>query len=83
MKHKQRHNTILIATAGTLILVYLGFTLFFTNHFYFRTVINNIKCSGKTVKQVESLIAEEVSQYHLQLIERGGSPQLLSGRVYE
>ncbi|MDD6208589.1 MAG: L,D-transpeptidase family protein [Clostridiales bacterium] len=83
MKHKQRHNTILIATAGTLILVYLGFTLFFTNHFYFRTVINNIKCSGKTVKQVESLIAEEVSQYHLKLIERGGDTEILTGSDFD
>lgn len=83
MKRKKRRNIALMAVAGTLLLVYLGFTLFFTNHFYFRTVINHIKCSGKTVDQVESLIADEISQYHLKIIERGEDTEILTGSDFD
>lgn len=83
MKHRHRRNIILISAAGTLLIVYLGFSLFFMNHFYFRTVINHIKCSGKTVEQVEALIAEEISGYHLKIIERGEDTEILTGSDFD
>lgn len=81
----RQHRTIIAISAiiGVLLLVYLGFTAFFVNHFYFRTVINHIDASGKRAEQVEELIADEISLYHLKLVERGGDTEIITGKDFD
>ncbi len=60
-----------------LVIVYLGLSLFFNNHFWFRTTINGVKGSCRSVAKVEKLIAEEIDGYQLRLEERGGGTEIL------
>jgi nitrogen regulatory protein PII len=55
----------------TLIIIYLGMTMFFKNHFYFGSVISGINVAGKTVGEVEKELSSEMETYTLELEERG------------
>lgn len=57
----------IIISFCTVLVIYLGVSIYFTNHFYFSTKINNIDASGKTVEDV----GEEIKTYTLKLEERG------------
>ncbi|MBU3218075.1 L,D-transpeptidase/peptidoglycan binding protein [Clostridium estertheticum] len=56
----------------TLLVLYLGISLYFSNHFYFGTVINGIKASGKTVEKVDKEMSLKSKTYTLILKERNG-----------
>lgn len=53
-----------------LIVVYLGITFYFKDHFIFGSVINGVNYSGKTVSQVEDAIANDSLNYSIELIGR-------------
>lgn len=65
-----------------LAVIYIGFGIFFLNHFCFGTTINGIDVGGKTSKQVEALIEEEIKGYELQLIEREEETETISGSSF-
>jgi len=50
-----------------VLVIYLVFSIYFKNHFYFGTKINAIDASAKTVEEV----GEEIQTYILELEERG------------
>lgn len=56
---------LLSGTVGFVLLLYLGFVIFFSNHFLFHTHINGIDVSCKTVSDAEKLLSEEVATYKL------------------
>lgn len=58
---------ILIASIG---LVYLLIALYFTNHFFFNTVINGVDVSLKAHDDLEDIMRSYIKDYKLQLIER-------------
>lgn len=62
----------IIISFCTLLVIYFGMVIFFLNHFYFGTEINSINVSGKTVMEVNKLMAAELQSYKLNLKERGG-----------
>ena len=64
---------------GVLLLVYLGFAFYFTNHFYFNTTINGNDFSGKSVKEVEAYMEKQVKGYTLTLKENDGGTEVISG----
>ena len=74
-------KTVLFAGGilGVLLLVYLGFAFYFTNHFYFNTTINGNDFSGKSVKEVESYMEKQVKGYTLTLKENDGGTEVISG----
>lgn len=65
--------------AGLLLMVYIGFTIFFAKHFYYRTFINGEKVGGKTVSEVEKLLKEKSGEYSLVLKERGNKEETILG----
>lgn len=69
--------------AGLLLMVYIGFTIFFTKHFYYRTFINGEKAGGKTVSQTEKLLQEKAGEYSLVLKERGNNEETILGSDIE
>ena len=80
----RKHNGMIIAgVLGAVFLIYLGFSLFFINHFYFGTKINDVSFSGKTVKDVEKYMKKQVSDYTLTLKERNGKTELIKGSTVE
>ncbi|WP_243156434.1 L,D-transpeptidase/peptidoglycan binding protein [Clostridium sp. C8-1-8] len=56
-----------ISSVSALLVIYLGMTAYFTNHFYFGTEINSVSVSGKTVSEVEKEMPAKVEAYKLEL----------------
>ena len=54
-KQRQRRLTALaiMAVAALLALAYLLMSLYFKNHFFFRTEVNGLKVGGKTTAEAE------------------------------
>lgn len=62
-----------------LVVVYIGFGIFFQKRFGFGTTVDGIKVGGKTVEEVESLITQEIDQYKLTVKERGDETESIVG----
>lgn len=68
------------ALAGILLVtVYLILGFYFKNHFHFRTTINGLSCSGKSISDVEILISETIAPYRLELKDRDGQIEIIKG----
>ncbi len=77
----KRQKLLLIIAIVLLVLlfIYTGIALFFGSHFSFRTTVNGVKASGKSVKQIEKLIEKEIEGYTLTLEEREDKTEVLKG----
>ncbi len=62
-----------------LLLIYLGFALFYSTHFLPGTVINGVTASGDTVKDVEWTITQEIEKYEIKINARQGKTEVLAG----
>jgi hypothetical protein len=75
MKHAKVKQTFNVKTlwivlgivVGVLIIIYGVGAYFFSSHFGFRTSIDTIDCSYRTVAEVEQLISDQVDSYELTL----------------
>ena len=81
-KQRQRRLTALaiMAVAALLALAYLLMSLYFKNHFFFRTEVNGLKVGGKTTAEAEEKIAREVGDYLLTVQGRDGASYHVMGR---
>lgn len=59
--------TILCIFLTFFILVYLGFSIYFSKHFFFNTKINGIDVSFMNTEKTEELLAKEWKKYQLQI----------------
>ena len=50
---KKPIKIIIISSFSIIFLLYLSLAIYFSNHFYFGSVINGVNVSGKTVDQVD------------------------------
>lgn len=71
---------IIILTAS-IILLYLLVSLYFVNHYFFHTMINGVNLSLKAHGETDRIIEDFVKDYKLQLIERNGDTEDLSGHA--
>ena len=71
-------NTIIVI--ASVILIYLLVSLYFTNHFYISTVINGVNVSLKANDDVDRIMRNYVKDYKLQLIERNGEIENITGQ---
>lgn len=76
---KKRAVLILLCVITALAVVYVGFSIFFQSHFCFGTTIDGIKAGGLGVKKVEDLIRAEIKDYTLELKQREGNSETISG----
>lgn len=67
------------AVVGVAAVVYLGFSVYFMNHFYFNTKINGVNFSGKSVSAVESYMKSQVDGYVLTVKESDGTEEKIAG----
>lgn len=74
---------ISIIILSVLALIYIGFSIFFTNHFYFKTYINESNCSGKSIKKLQNLVIEKSDAYTLQIKGREGLSDTISSKDIE
>lgn len=72
---------------GAIALIYIIVSLFFQKHLLYGTYINGMECSGKTIEQVEKMLAKQVEEYGLTIEARDGNQEQISGAdisiVYE
>ena len=71
---------IVVMSLCPLLAIYLGISIFFINHFYFGSVINNISVAGKTVKQANSELSTVVDSYTLKIQGRNNTSDEISGK---
>ncbi len=64
---------------GSLILIYLLISIYFMNHFFINTEINNVNVSLKSYHAGEDLIKAYSSDYVLHLLERENRREILKG----
>ena len=72
-KRRNNHNKVIlgsIISLCSLIAIYLGVSLYCTNHFNFGSKINGIDVSGRTVEEAENKLSSEIDKYTLTLDER-------------
>ncbi|WP_310937012.1 L,D-transpeptidase family protein [Clostridium sp. SHJSY1] len=78
---KLANNTVkkgIIISFSTLLVIYLGMSLYFINHFYFGSKVNGVNISGKTVKQADDLITSQTESYSLNIKERGDKEEQIN-----
>lgn len=79
---RNKHNKIAIGitiSLCTLLVLYLGISTYFMDHFYFGSRINNINVSGKTIAEVKQQMESKLQTYTLNLKERGGKIEQIKG----
>lgn len=62
-----------------VVIVYVGLGIFFQSHFCFGTTIDDIDVGGKSVAQAEELLRAETKTYVLELTEREGKSEQITG----
>lgn len=67
------------AVIVTLSVIYLIGYFYYSNHFYNNTYINGIECSNKGLEAAEKEVTKTVSEYKLQLLERGEKIEEITG----
>lgn len=76
---KKKMITIGVAVVGVLLVVYLGLSVYFMDHFYFRSKIGNVDVSGKSAAVAEKAVQTALDEYELVIIERDGSTDSIIG----
>ena len=77
-KSKDTGNIIILI--ASIVLIYLLISLYFSNHFFFNTVINGVDVSLKAHDDVDDIIRSYIKDYKLQLIERNGEIEEIIGQ---
>ncbi len=80
--HMDKKKVLLIAgiVLGVLAVIYIGFSVFFMNHFYFRTTMNGMPVSGCSVAKVQEKTKASVDSYSLSIIDRDGNEDTIKGQ---
>ena len=78
----QKKNIVIISSAiiGGVLLLYLGLALYFTSHFFFRTTINGVDISGRSVVAAKEKFQKHVDSYELLISERDGTTESIIGK---
>ena len=64
-----------IISFSIFIVLYLGISMYFSNHFYYGSIINGVNASGKTVAEVDKELLMKSQTYTLELKERNGASE--------
>ena len=70
----------IIIFIASIVLIYLLVSIYFVNHFFFSTVINGVNVSLKAHADAEDIIRSYIKDYKLQLIERNGEIEEITGQ---
>ncbi|OPJ57643.1 L,D-transpeptidase family protein [Clostridium oryzae] len=81
-RKKKKYNKIIISSIlffCVLLGIYLGTSIYFSNHFYFNSSIDSIDVSCKTVTEAQKQIQLQCKSYTIKLNERGGKTEQIKG----
>lgn len=68
------------STLAVLLVIFIGFSVYFSSHFYFRSTVNGVSASGASASSVLKRMEDAVSGYQLTLVEAGGKKEVLTTR---
>jgi len=77
-KRKVKKNLFIITVSA--LALYLFISLYFLNHFHFNTEINGVNVSLKAHKKLPGVVDEYIKNYQLQIIERNGETEIITGQ---
>lgn len=80
-KRKDTGNIIILI--ASILLFYLLISVYFSNHFFFNTVINGVDVSLKSHDDTDNIIRSYIKDYKLQLVERSGEVEDITGQDIE
>ena len=63
----------------SLLSIYFVIVIYFSNHFFVGTSLNNINLSCKTIKEANVILNKFANNYTIELKERGGLIENISG----
>ena len=66
---------------GCVLLLYLAFSLFFMEHYFFGTRIGDFQCGGKTPEEVKAFIKDRAAHYVLTIQGRDGEELLTASQI--
>ncbi len=66
-------------TAGILICIYCGISIYFMSHFFHNTMINGVDFSMKTADEAERYFAGQIDGYALKVTPKEGGSEEISG----
>jgi len=81
MKSKDMRCVLILMAAA--LGIYLAASIYFLDHFFFHTAINGVDVSLRAHDDVESILRKHISDYKLQVIERDGSAEYITGKEIE
>lgn len=70
----------IVVLTGVILLIYLFVSAYFAGHFFFNTVINGVDVSLKAHDGTDRMMKSYIEGYELQLIERNGETEKITGR---
>lgn len=70
---------ILGSVVGAVLLIYVGFSIFFMSHFYFNATLNGKNVSGYSADKVFDNWEDEIGNYSLKIVESDGTESELKG----
>lgn len=76
---KKKMIMIAGAVAAVLLIIYIGISIYFMNHFHFRTTINGVNVSSASVESAKGKVQDAITEYELVVVERDGATDSISG----
>ena len=67
MKRRKKKRYAVVLAVSAVAIIYFGFVLFFTKHYFFNTIINGENYSADSVKSVQNHILDTSSDYVLEI----------------
>lgn len=83
IRKDRKYNNIWITSGiviSSLLAIYLIMTVYFNNHFFFRTYINGVKVTGKSNKSSQDFMIEKANNYILTIKERNDNSEEINGK---
>ena len=75
-------NRILLITI-ILSVLYIGVSIYFSNHFGFKTYINGLNVSLKSYSEAQEIIQNEIKDYQIKILSRNNKIELLNMKDIE
>ena len=76
---KKTFLKVMLISLLSLVVVYLGISAYFLNHFYYNTSVNGIDVSGCSIKATEKKVEAAMDEYEIKLTGRNGVVENIKG----
>ena len=79
MEQKKKILIIAGSVIGAIMVIYLGFSIYFMSHFHFGTKIGDVEVSGMSATKADETLQQAMKEYVLSIKERDGGIDTIVG----